>query len=135
MLSRLKESWRAFRDADPGHRFTDSYERRQQSGRGKVGTVVSIALGSVLIVGGLVGLVAPGPGLLGLAFGAALIAREFAWAARALDALELKLRAWAGAALHWWRRASLGRRGAVVLAAAAVAALAAFGVWRVLFGR
>jgi hypothetical protein len=134
MLSRLKESWREFKEASPGRRFVDSYERRQQGGHGGLGKAVSIVLGSALIVAGVIGLVAPGPGLLGLAFGAALIAREFRWAARWLDALELKLRAWGDAALRWWRQASLPARGTVVLFAIGAAALALFGAYRILLG-
>ena len=46
----------------------------------------------MLVLTGLVLLVAPGPGFLLVFVGAAMIAEESLWFARAFDALELKVR-------------------------------------------
>nr|BFE28003.1 hypothetical protein GCM10010200_002540 [Actinomadura rugatobispora] len=41
-------------------------------------------VGATVLVGGLVMMVAPGPGILGIIVGLAILATEFAWAQRAL---------------------------------------------------
>ncbi len=42
------------------------------------------AVGATVLIGGLVMMVTPGPGLLGIVIGLAILATEFAWAQRAL---------------------------------------------------
>jgi uncharacterized protein (TIGR02611 family) len=41
-------------------------------------------IGATVLVGGLVMMIAPGPGILGIILGLAILATEFAWAQRAL---------------------------------------------------
>lgn len=53
-----------------------------------VGTTV---VGGVLVGLGLVMLVTPGPGLVAIAAGLAVLAREFAWARRLLERIRLRL--------------------------------------------
>ncbi len=53
---------------------------------------VSVA-GTMLIVAGLVMLVTPGPGLLAIGAGMALLGREYRWARRLLDRARARLRA------------------------------------------
>ncbi|MFI0408290.1 TIGR02611 family protein [Actinomadura sp. 3N508] len=43
------------------------------------------AVGSAVLLGGLVMMVTPGPGILGIVVGLAILATEFAWAQRALQ--------------------------------------------------
>jgi Putative transmembrane protein (PGPGW) len=133
MLDGMKEAWRQFRDAEPGKRFIEYYERRRESDEGKAGTIVSVGAGIALIAVGIVGLVAPGPGLLGIAFGAALIAREFRWAAVALDRFELLLRDLAERAKATWTRASWPLRSVIVSVAVVVAGLATYTAYTILF--
>jgi hypothetical protein len=92
-----------------------------------------VALGLALIVGGAILLVIPGPGLLVIAFGGALIAREFRWAAVALDWTEVELRKVARWARKFWKSASIAVKGLVVLGAACAAAGAAYLAWTWLF--
>jgi len=47
-----------------------------------------LVTGGVLLVAGILMLVLPGPGLLVILIGLALLATEFAWARRALDRLK-----------------------------------------------
>jgi hypothetical protein len=54
--------------------------------------MLTILGGTALIAVGLVMLVAPGPGILVVAIGGALLAEESLLAARALDWLEVKIR-------------------------------------------
>ena len=56
-----------------------------------VTTVAVTVLGSVVLVAGLVMMVTPGPGLLGIVAGLAILAAEWDWAARWLDGTRRKL--------------------------------------------
>lgn len=54
--------------------------------------VVAITVvGTVLVVAGLVMLLTPGPGLVAIAAGLAVLAREFTWARRLLERIRLRL--------------------------------------------
>ena len=65
-------------------------------------------VGSVLVLGGLVLLVLPGPGLVVVALGFAVLGTEYMWAARALERTKSTGQRAAGGA---WRVArSVGRR-------------------------
>ena len=68
MLVELKKHWRTFRDARPGKRFEMLHDARSDSPP----PIVFYAAGAVLLAGGVVLLFIPGPGLLLIAFGAAL---------------------------------------------------------------
>ena len=122
MLDDLKKHWRIFRDARPGKRFEKLHDVRSDSPP----PIVFYAAGAVLLAGGVVLLFIPGPGLLLIAFGAALIARQSLWLAKRLDRLELLLRRLARKARTGWRRSSIAVRGAVVTAAAIGAAGAGY---------
>ena len=96
----------------------------------RIGLIVA---GVVLIAGGVILLAIPGPGLLVIAFGGALIAQQFLFVARMFDALELLMRRLHRKALAFWKKASTAVRAAVVCSAALVAAGAAYIAWLVLF--
>ena len=53
--------------------------------------VVITVVGTVLVLAGLVMLVTPGPGLVAIAAGLAVLAREFAWARRLLERIRVRL--------------------------------------------
>jgi hypothetical protein len=117
MLEKWKRSWKAFRNAPPGKRFLARHQTREDSGS-PAGRVAAVALGLVLILVGAVLLVIPGPGLIVIAFGAALVAQEFLWMAKALDRLELGLRRWYRAGRRFWKSASTAARAALAAGAA-----------------
>ncbi len=119
MLGNLEKQWSDFKNAAPGRRF----EKQHASHRGSSQTVLFTGLGVLLLAGGIVLLFIPGPGLLLIAFGAGLIARQSLWLAKALDRLELSARRLARKAMSWWRRAS----GAARFAAAAALGLGVLG--------
>lgn len=86
------KSWDRFVHTTPGRRFYERYQRRQQA-RGSVWKRCAfVAAGILLCLAGVFFLAVPGPGLLILAFGLALIAQESAWLARMLDRAEIRLR-------------------------------------------
>lgn len=129
MLEKLRKNWRTFRNAPAGKRFQQQYEAQRRSNRPAWMKPLMIIVGIVVIAGGAVALPAPGPGILILAFGAALIAREFRWAAKGLDWLGLRLRALLKWALKVWKQAPLIGKAAIVTVALAVAGGTAWLAW------
>jgi hypothetical protein len=92
VLERLRSGWRELREAPAGQRFQQRFQRPRDARRGRLRRAGTIAGGSLIVLLGVIALPLPGPGLLVIAVGALLIAEESRTAARALDALELKLR-------------------------------------------
>lgn len=92
----LKDDWQQFRSARPGRRFIEQFETNQQERASKFTRLALIALGGLVVLIGLVALPAPGPGILIVAAGMALLARESRWIAERMDSVELKLRRLAG---------------------------------------
>lgn len=88
MFESIRSRWNRFRATPAGTRF-QSRRRRRDSRSGWVRTVLAIAAGIVLIALGVVMIVLPGPGLLAMLFGAALIAEESSVAARWFDRADL----------------------------------------------
>jgi hypothetical protein len=109
MLAQLRKSWRVFRGAPPGERFERLHESREAIGwKSYLPTIVGV----LLLLGGIVLLFIPGPGLLLIAFGAGLVARQSLSLARMLDRLELQLRRLARNLRRLWKGASTGARAA-----------------------
>jgi hypothetical protein len=129
VLQEWKREWRAFEKAPAGKRFVRRYESRKLETGSRWKRLVAIALGLALIAAGAIMLVIPGPGILFVGFGGALIAREFRWAAVALDGAEVRLRKLAGFAKRFWKGASLALRAAVVAGAAVLAGGAGYLAW------
>lgn len=132
MFKQTRRSWRLLKSAKPGNRFERTY-RSQQDGRGPFRKVVSIVIGFAIVAAGIVLLPAPGPGVLVVALGLGLLAREFLIVARALDWLEPKLRKVMAAGRRLWARSSPLGRAALVLAAVVIAGGAALGGYRLMF--
>jgi len=116
MFAKWKRSLRAFRESPPGERFVRRYRAHRGSGK-PAARIALVAVGLVLIAGGAILLVIPGPGLLVIAFGGALVAQESLWTAKALDWLELVLRRLHRSGGRFWKNASSLVRAMVVAAA------------------
>ena len=101
MFGNLKKRWRALKKSRPGRRFQDRHEQRKN--RSAVWKAFYIVGGTALCLIGIVLMPAPGPGLLVVLVGGAMLAEESLLAARALDWLELKGRALFARAKHAWR--------------------------------
>ncbi len=129
MFEKLSRSWRQFKQARPGQRFQDARRRRRQEKASGAGSALFIALGIALALLGVVALFFPGPGILFIAMGAALIARESMKMARAMDAIELRLRRLAAHVRRRWQHTALMPRVAVVFLAAAAVGAAGVGAW------
>jgi uncharacterized protein (TIGR02611 family) len=134
MIERTKHSWHEFKDSDPGRRFQDRYDRRQQDtkGRWNIGTVLNVVLGIGIAVAGLLLVPAPGPGWIITFVGLALLGSEFAPLARALDWGEVKLRSAAGWARDVWQHSSLVVKVLAVLVGVLCMAALGYGAYRLL---
>lgn len=134
MLGKFTRPWKAMVDARPGKRFRARYEQRRRMRASALWTPLYLIVGSALFVLGLTMLVAPGPGLLVLFIGAALIGQESLVVARALDRTEVGLRCAAKAVLRLWKRAPLVAKAGMIVFAAFALAGAGWGAYAVLSG-
>lgn len=93
MFGRFRKRWRDLLNAKPGRRFQNRYYGRKQRRSGVFTKLLCVVVGSLLMVAGIVLLPAPGPGLLVIFLGAAMVAQESLLMARACDWVEVKARA------------------------------------------
>jgi hypothetical protein len=96
-LSTLSQDWNRLRHGKPGRRFEDFHQMRcQRRGGGwPLERVVTLGVGTFLLLGGLAIGWLPGPGGFVAVIGAALLGVEWLSVARLLDAIERRLRkAW-----------------------------------------
>jgi putative transmembrane protein PGPGW len=77
-------------------------------------------LGWLLVVGGIAALVLPGPGLLGIFAGLALLSREYEWAERRLEPVKDRALKAASESVETWPRIAVSSAIAVGLVAAGV---------------
>jgi hypothetical protein len=76
----------------PGRRFQERYLRARRAAHSAAKRVAKVAAGALLIAVGIVLLPAPGPGILVVLLGLALVAESSLTVAKALDRLELRAR-------------------------------------------
>lgn len=92
MLDALQQHFQELRQAPPGQRFLQQYERRQREHPSAALKALALAGGWLIVLLGLVMLPAPGPGMLVVVAGLATLASVSKTAAQGLDAAELMLR-------------------------------------------
>jgi hypothetical protein len=93
MWKKLKCGYQHFKKDEPGRRFVAAHDRWKEHSKGPVASVLIIAAGAVLIVGGLLlGLIPGVPGVVLGVIGFALIATRFRRMAQWLDWSEVKVR-------------------------------------------
>lgn len=119
----IRDEWRQLKDDAPGHRFLNHRERMRQHGRALA--VARALLGLALVAVGFVMLVVPGPGLLGIVFGLALLAGMSSRLARLMDRAEPPVRRVAGRVRDVWNRQRPGIKALVVSGGALLAATGA----------
>ncbi|GAA5142257.1 hypothetical protein GCM10023213_27860 [Prosthecobacter algae] len=126
--------WHDFKASQPGRRFQDFYEKRQEDRSDGHGwrRALYVGLGVVIALSGIVLLGMPGPGLLVLALGLALVAGESALMAQGLDRLEVWLRALSQKFIQWWRHLRPYQQYLGIAAVIALALGAAGCVYKVL---
>jgi hypothetical protein len=120
-MATVKREWQEFKRDQPGRRFQN--QRRRMREGSKALMVAQISLGVVLIAGGAVLLVIPGPGIPLIVFGLAMLAGMSKRLATVLDRIEPSVRRVAIKARDTWRGLPLlAKIGLGVIAAVGVAA-------------
>lgn len=136
MMQRLGERWQEFRRSRPGRRFQELHDRQEADGGGQPGwrKVLIVLLGGALVAGGLFLLPLPGPGMLIIVLGLALLSVVVPQLAPILDRGELWSRAASRRALAWWGRTSLPVRLLIGVMLAAVVGVGGYLMYRWLVG-
>ena len=133
MMDWLKTNLDEFQESEPGQRFQDRYHRRRENEKGHVALrVFNIIFGSVLALGSLALAPLPGPGILTVFLGLAIVAGELLYAARFLDWAEVTLRRFGRFVRGMWR-SSMGGKALVILGATVLAAGLGYAVYYFLF--
>ena len=130
MLAAIQRCWRTLRNAPAGERFQNYHKCHRDPARPAWKRCLSFTIAIVVLALGLVALPAPGPGMVVLFFGFALLGRELLVVARALDAIEMALRRVLARLRRTWRHAStLDRVGWAMLAVTVALVLLAGPAW------
>jgi uncharacterized protein (TIGR02611 family) len=135
MFEKVRESWKQFKEAQPGHRFRERYERRQQESKGPFdpGKIINIVAGLAIAALGVIFIPLPGPGSMIIFLGLGLIGCEFAPFARFLDWLEVRVRKVKTWLQNLWQCAPLPAKVALTLFAVSITAAAGFGTYQMFF--
>lgn len=135
MIREMKKNWEHFKESEPGGRFKERYERRQEDERGWADPkrLFNVILGSVLVVGSAFFGWAPGPGMLTFVIGLGMIAGEFRFAARFLHWSEIHGRRFWDFVVATWRSSMTGK-AIVLLCVLALISATGYVVYRLFFG-
>ena len=133
---RFRDSWRELRRGRPGHRFTDRYERAQESKNrnGTVTRVILILVAILCVAVGLVLTVMPGPAFFFFILAGGILATESRVVARFMDACEVFVRKVARWTERQWRRLPSSARIALVVIVATSLVVVIFLGYRFLRG-
>lgn len=123
-LQQLRDDWRDLEKDPPGKRFQKRYQRKHDERGGKKNPFM-LVVGFVVMAIGVFLMPAPGPGVIVVILGAALLAEESILMARAMDRAEVGICKVLGAGQRGWKKASWVARIAVI--ALVVAVLAGIG--------
>lgn len=126
-VAHVKREWHAFKGDRPGRRFRNQRNRMRNGARWLM--VAQVSFGVLMLVGGVALLFAPGPGLLLIVFGLALVAGVSRKLAAVMDRMEPPVRRGGKRAKAWWDRSALATR----IALGAVAALGAAGLFYAMY--
>jgi hypothetical protein len=137
MIGSFKRQWRAFRGGKPGHRFVDRYTRSQQSRKSQswVQRLIQPFAAIILLAIGVVLTFIPGPAVVFYFAAAGLLAGESRTLARGLDWTELKSRKAYRWFKHWWHRASLVTKSAVIFVGVCAVGAMGFGAYQVFLAK
>ena len=124
MLETIKCSWQRFKADPPGKRFQLQFKRRHEVARTPLQKALVLGGGVLLTAVGILLFFLPGPGVLFVLLGAALIAQQSLTVARALDWTEIRLRKLLARSFGVWRNFSAALKiflvGLTVVGAVAV---------------
>ncbi|MBL0162479.1 MAG: hypothetical protein IPP82_02180 [Xanthomonadales bacterium] len=110
MTVSLRKQWQHFKAMPCGRRFQTRHRMRRAKARGALHGFMLMGGGFLLVIAGIAMLVLPGPGLLTIVIGAALIAEESLVAARLLDRVDSCASMWLRRWRAWRQRRKQARR-------------------------
>ncbi len=133
MIDEAKHTWREFRSSQPGYRFKERYDRRQQTTSGPFDpkNLLYLGAGVAIIILGVVLAPIPGPGGAIGFVGLAMFGSVFLPIARALDWVELRARGIARGAGDAWRALPPGMKVVIGLLAAIIVLTMGYGAFLV----
>jgi hypothetical protein len=119
---------------EPGHRFRDRYWRNKRSRQGSSFThrVVRFLLALVAIAIGVILAVIPGPAIPFFILAGGLLASDWLWLARGLDAGEVRARKLWQRISKLWRRLPRAAHVALVVLGVAISAGSAYGFYHLM---
>lgn len=127
-LADMKQEWQQFRHDLPGERFRNHRIRMRRKSRRHA--AVTTALGVLLLAAGVVLLFMPGPGLVLIVFGLALVATHSSRLSAQLDRAEPWVREGAHEVARRWRRMTRMAKAAVVSGGLVIVTAFLLGMWR-----
>ena len=135
MLDHLKEDWRHLKHGEPGQRFKDRYYLSQRRNRSRITfwRVFNIGAGSGIALGGLLMVIAPGPGWLAIFLGLGMLSGELLAVARILDKIEVQLRKLIRWLSEAWNNTPVVGKALILLAILTVVAASVYGAYDFLF--
>jgi Putative transmembrane protein (PGPGW) len=135
MLDHLKEDWRRLKHGEPGQRFKDRYYLSQRRNRSRITfwRVFNIGAGSGIALGGLLMVIAPGPGWLAIFLGLGMLSGELLPVARILDRIEVRLRKLIRWLREAWNNTPVVGKALILLAILTVVAASVYGAYDFLF--
>ena len=135
MLDRLKEDWRHLKHGKSGQRFKDRYYLSQRRNRGRFTfwRVFNIGVGSGITLGGLLMVIAPGPGWLAIFLGLGMLGGELLPVARFLDWVEVRLRKLVRWIRETWNNTPVVGKAVILLAILTIVAASVYSAYYFLF--
>jgi hypothetical protein len=127
-LAQAKQEWHRFKHDKPGERFENHRERMKH--RSRAMTVAGVGLGVALLLGGVVLLFMPGPGLLLIVFGLALVASQSKPLAGVLDRIEPWVRRKVHKTQRHWKALPGAGKISVLLAIGLVGVAVMLATWK-----
>lgn len=106
MTVSLKRQWQHFMATPSGRRFETRHRMRRAHASGMARKLLISGIGVLIVLAGIAMLVLPGPGMLAIVVGAALVAEESLLAARLLDRIDR----WGTRRYERWRARRAARK-------------------------
>jgi len=120
MWERIRRDWKEFKNDTPGKRFLNRFEKTERTPGLRGWRIAIMVVGLLVAAAGIVLMPLPGPGILIVALGAAMLSQGSKGMARVLDWLEVRARKLAEKAKRAWTAAPMPIKGAVALLAVIV---------------
>lgn len=127
-VAEMKQEWQLFKHDEPGQRFLNHRDRMRRRSRRL--NVLGLVVGIALIVAGIVFCFLPGPGLIPLVFGFALVAARWKRMARMMDRAEPRAREFGHRQKERWKAMPGSAKLSVMLGLAAFAIAGMLFMWR-----